>query len=532
MLPVGLSMREYAEGFFPVKPEGLDICVSVNGRLLEEGTEAAYLPAPGDSIAFCAVPHGGGGDGKNILRIVAMLALIIVAPYAAAAMGFATVSAAGVATLTLTGQIVAAGIVMGGGMLINSIFPAKLPQFEGNVGLDSSRSYGWNAEPNSAEIGPALPELFGTFRVTPPLLSRYIELDGDKQYLNMLFALAGHEVDAIDFESIRINGQPLANFKDVIPNVRLGANDQDPIPSFSDSRTDVALNVKLSTSYATRQTNNACDKLSVALIAPTGLWEAKSDGGLGSVSVALEAEYRKIGDPDWVPWLGNTGYLPGQRFRARTSSTQFSINNDTIKTIGTWYNLPANTEDKGRYRPGARIKALSPGGDTEHIVTSTSIAEVYGGYDSNTDITTRHVVTLVNVTGSLPSDMTGFEYSPAFEIAAAQSSAKRWMFKLEEPYGGLDNYEYRFKFALAPPTGTRYSTDIYLDFHQEITVEDFSYPNTALLSLRALATDQLQGGQPRAGHHCQPERGAGLDRRGLRVQVRNQPGLGELPPAP
>lgn len=495
--PQGQTISEYSGHFFPAVPEGLDLCISVNGHILEGGLEAVYVPRAGDSIAFCAVPKGGGGGGKSILRMVAMLALVAVAPALVGALGAAgvgglTTTVAGVTTLTATGTFVAGGIVVAGGLLINSIFPPKLPQFDGSKGLENSRTYGWNAAPNAAEVGAALPELFGTFRVTPTLLSRYIELDGDKQYLNMLFAIAGHEIDGVDFESIRINKQPISNFVDVIPNVRLGTNDQDSLPYFSDSRSDVPLSVPLSTDWTTRQTNAACDALSVALIAPAGLWEAKNDGSLGAVTVTIEAEYRQVGDPDWVGWLGNTGFLPGPRFRDRLSDTRFRVNNDIVGEWGDGFpSIPVTTEDKVRYRVGTAIRALHAGGYTEHNVLSTSVSYVSLGGG-------RHqIVTVVTVDGTLPADMTGFEWAPPYELSAAQNSAKRWMVKLEEPYAGLAQYEYRFRFALAPTSGNRFNTGVYLDFHQEIVREAFTYPNTALLSLRALATDQLSGGQPR-----------------------------------
>lgn len=485
--PVGQSVREYAGHFFPAVPEGMDLCVSVNGHILERGLEVVYVPAPGDSIAFCAVPKGG----KNFLGIIAMIALMVVAPAAGTYLAGTTMGLAGTTMMTVGTQIATAGVMIGGGMLINSIFPPKLPQFDGNKGFSGSRTYGWNAEPNAVDVGAPLPELFGTFRITPTMLSRYIELDGDKQYLNMLFAVAGHEIDGIDFESIRINKQPISNFVDVIPNVALGANEQDPLPNFSDSRTDVSINVPLSTDWVTRQTNGDCDAFSVALIAPSGLWHALDNGGLGTVTVTIEAEYRKVGDVDWVPWLGNTGFLPGPRFRARQSNTQFSINNDMTGFVGEYVSLPHYTEDTVRYKPGTRVRALHAGGYTEHLVLSTSVSSVDLGNG------TYRVITLVNVDGTLPAGMTGFEWAPRFELSAAQNSAKRWMFKLDNPYAGFAQYEYRFQFALAPPSGTRYGTDVYIDFHQEITREILTYPNTALFSLRALATDQLSGGQPR-----------------------------------
>ena len=45
--------------------------------------------------------------------------------------------------------------------------------------------------------------------------------------------------------------------------------------------------------------------------------------------------------------------------------------------------------------------------------------------------------------------------------------------------------------------GSRYASDCYLEYVTETVSDDFIYPKTALLAIRALATDQLNGGAPR-----------------------------------
>ena len=48
-----------------------------------------------------------------------------------------------------------------------------------------------------------------------------------------------------------------------------------------------------------------------------------------------------------------------------------------------------------------------------------------------------------------------------------------------------------------PPSGSRYGSDCYLEYITEEVGDDFIYPSTALISIRALATDQLSGSNPK-----------------------------------
>ncbi|MFW6364421.1 MAG: hypothetical protein ACOCZ4_00300, partial [Bacteroidota bacterium] len=274
---VGLAMQD----FFPLATVEHDWTVAINGKVVADDYRDIRLDA-GDSLSFCATPQGGGGGGdKNPLATVAMLAVAIAAPLAAGAVVGATAMtglAASIATTTLT-----AGLMIGGGMLVNSMFPAKMPGMDGmgsGQSFEKSQTYGWDTGANVREPGRSLPVLIGKHKVVPPLVARYVETQGDKQYLNLLFAVAGHLVD--DIHTITINDQPASNFDGVRTEISLGDNNQIPFSMFEDQRFDLPISTKISTAWTTRQTGE-CDRFGISLNAPMGLYYANDKGGLSKL---------------------------------------------------------------------------------------------------------------------------------------------------------------------------------------------------------------------------------------------------------
>ena len=62
-------------------------------------------------------------------------------------------------------------------------------------------------------------------------------------------------------------------------------------------------------------------------------------------------------------------------------------------------------------------------------------------------------------------------------------------------------YDIKVTRLSAEETGFRSSSDLYLEGVDEVTYNDLSYPNTALLAFRMLATDQLSGSIPNIVTH-------------------------------
>ena len=289
--------------------------------------------------------------------------------------------AAGLGTYAL-----AAGIAVAGNLLLSAIMPKpSMPGFD-RMDFKNSNTYGWNKPTNQAMQAQVVPKVFGTHKITPPLIASHIISDGDKQYFNGLYALNDGEIK--DIREIKINDEPIENFKGVTYEIRNGLNNQNIISNFNDTSYDKNIGKKLNPdlSYSLAQTDgNFVTSLSVTLVFPRGLYYANDNGGLDGYSVNVRVEYSADGK-NWTPITGQT-------------------------------------------------------------------------------------------------------------ISAAQTSTFRRVFRV----GNLppNKYNIMAKFETAPNTGSRYASDCYLEYVTETVSDDFIYPKTALLAIRALATDQLNGGAPR-----------------------------------
>ena len=361
----------------------------------------------GDVVNIAIVPKGGGGGGKKILGIVASIAIAIAAPYAAAGILKTTVGALG-----FGGSMLAAGIAMVGNLLLTAIMPKpSMPNFD-RMDFKNSNTYGWNKPTNQAMQAQVVPKVFGTHKITPPLIASYIISEGDKQYFNGLYALNDGEIKSAS--EIKINDEPIENFKSVTYEIRNGLNNQNIISNFNDTSYDKNIGKKLNPdlSYSLAQTDgNFVTSLSVTLVFPRGLYYANDNGGLDGYSVNVRVEY-SAGGKNWT-----------------------AITGQTIHHEEWW----------GDY------------------------------YDDYTEAYDEVV-----------------SYST---VSAAQTSTFRRVFRV----GNLppNKYNIRAKFETAPDTGSRYASDCYLEYVTETVSDDFIYPKTALLAIRAFATDQLNGGAPR-----------------------------------
>jgi len=122
------TLADYLDGL----PEGIHWGVCINANPIELDHWPATRLAPGDWITIVPIPEGGGGGGKNVLRLVAMIAVVVMASYlgpmvASSMTGLtagdaAFLAAAGVNTGFSTISMVATGAIPAtGGMLINAI---------------------------------------------------------------------------------------------------------------------------------------------------------------------------------------------------------------------------------------------------------------------------------------------------------------------------------------------------------------------------------------------------------------------------
>lgn len=337
----------------------------------------------GDIINVVFIPMGGGGGGKQILSLVAMIGLAVFAPQLTATM----IGGLGVEVSAMGFYAMQAGVMLAGGLLINAVLSPSTPSLSINDNLSTSTTYSWDESYNKFQQGLSVPKVFGTHKITPPLISKYIETIDNKQYFNGLYAVNDGEI--LSISDIKINDESIDNFTDVTYETRNGTLTQTTILNFDNTRSDKGVSRKLTTDYVTTETNgNSVISLTATLLFPRGLYYAKDNGTIGSNSVKIIIEY-------------STDEL-------------------------TWYPL---------------------------------------GYVGSSTV-----------------------------ISGSETSTLRKTFKANL---AKKKYYIRTKFVSAPATGSRYGSDCYLEYITEEIGDDFIYPSTALIAIRALATDQLSGNAPK-----------------------------------
>jgi len=312
------SIRAAVREFFPAPlHSGFDIVVSLTtsttpSRILTDEEIETIVPTAGDSIVFAAVPHGDGdgGGGKDVVRVVAMLAVVVAA---ALTQQYWAVPMLGMSAGTV-GAIGMGIAAAGAGLLVNAILPAasadSVDSQLASSDYTKSNTYSWEPSSNADQEGSMLPVLYGTHRITPPRMGRYVSTSGNSQYLNLLFAVAEGGPAGIDsITGIEINDNPSSYYSGVSIDSRLGTNDQTAIPYFNDTIVDIAVGTKLSTSAVTRRTvGNATQALGVGIYLPYGLYYANDSGGLDPQVINYQVWHKKVGDASWVLWGTYTIY--------------------------------------------------------------------------------------------------------------------------------------------------------------------------------------------------------------------------------
>lgn len=315
--PPGRTVREYVLEQWPLFSDMASLIVAVDGNVVGDDPLDVVM-GPGQSLLLAIRP--GKGGGKSPIATVAMLALSIAAPYMAPtawvnsmAVGMANTFGVSAAMsmgtyVTLATRIIGAGIALVGGVLISSVFGGGAASVGDPAGtsLAQSATYSWTNDANPVVEGGVCPVLYGTMRITPPCVGRYIELGDDgKQYFNGLYLVADHAVDYID--DIEINNTPLVYYENVTTEKRYGTPDQAVMPNFTDSISQKASGAVLSTSPVVIRTDgNAVEDIAVSLLNPAGLCYFDNGGNVKEASFTYKLRFRKVGDVDWTDWLQET----------------------------------------------------------------------------------------------------------------------------------------------------------------------------------------------------------------------------------
>ena len=280
------------------------ICLRNGAPMLRNRWDKTLI-GEGDMVTFVPLPQGGGGGGKNPLRIVLMLAVMIAAPY----VGSYLAVAAGFAEAGIAASLFTAGVALAGTALVNVLIPPPKPSaITSNFGSAPAPSptYSLQAQGNHARLAQPISVVYGRHRVFPDLAATpWAEYSDNDQYLHQLHCIGQGEYD---LEQVRIEDTPIASFEEIeteivppggavtlfetdvvtAPEVAgqelIGANDRE-------EDDDGWIGPFTANPAGTRAT-----EISIDVIMPRGLYYANDNGSFSARTIEWEVEARAVDD--------------------------------------------------------------------------------------------------------------------------------------------------------------------------------------------------------------------------------------------
>jgi hypothetical protein len=472
------TIRDIFCQYFPIPSEDMGIVASVNGKVYDPNTWDVEL-SPGDHVVFVPIPKGGGGGGSNVMMIVAMVVIAAIswgagslafsAMYGAAAAGGAGVSTAAWGAMTVAGAMVSAAIMVGGGMLVSSMFPVNSVGIEKGELSDTSPTYGWSTYANATSEGAMLPVIIGERRVTPPLIASHAENNNGDAYLYLMYAVSEGPIESL--YGVLINEQPISYYSNVEIQTRLGYDSQSVMNYFGDVYADTNVGVLLNKSgYITRQTTgDGVDAVQVHISLPMGLWYANDKGVLDVQTMVLSIQYKKVGTSDWQTHIPTSNY----GFEAYNENKVYNVG-EIVYHNGVFYKC---TKYYTHLSEGNIIK-----------------------YDYVSFLNPQRMYQIIKLqsTPPPPNSNCWAAYTPSVTslvIISKSNSAISKTYRIDFP--SMGQYEIRAMILSGPPDNNpRYGSKAVWGGLTEIIKDDISYPGVALIGLKVKATDQLSGGMP------------------------------------
>ncbi|MBX3543572.1 host specificity factor TipJ family phage tail protein [Chelatococcus sp.] len=286
------------------------------------------LVGPNDTVIITYLPLGGssrgGGGGKAIGGAIAMIALAIAAPYAIGVIGGLSAGLGSVlgttAGLTLTGKLVAAGVVAGAGFLLS-----KATQAKANKEATDRPVYGVSGGGNVPRPGDRIPVGYGTFWTQPDLSQPdYSVYEGEDQYLykRMTLGLGKYQIEEIMVGNSTLwtrGGGVQPPFNDSVVEIINPGGTSSIVPGavvsadgvLGSELARVDENPNWSGPYAVSPVGVGVSKIQIDMSFPSGLSGQRSDGKAIPAPYSYRFEYAPADDDDnptgdWQTLVTNT----------------------------------------------------------------------------------------------------------------------------------------------------------------------------------------------------------------------------------
>ena len=278
------------------------ICLRNASPVLRGRWDDTFI-AENDMVVFVPLPQGGGGGGKNPLRTILMLAVMVAAPY----LGGLIAGAIGV-TSTIGISLITAGVALVGTTLVNVLLPPPKPAAPSfGKGVPSpSPTYSLTAQGNQARLTQPIPVVYGRHRVYPDLAATpWAEYENNEQYLHQLHCIGQGQYD---LEQVRIEDTPIASFEEieteiVAPGgaVTLFETDVVTAPEIAGQEL-IGVNDREAGEdgwvgpFTANPAGTRATGIGIDVVMPRGLYYANDDGSFSARTAEWEVEVRAVDD--------------------------------------------------------------------------------------------------------------------------------------------------------------------------------------------------------------------------------------------
>ncbi|HRI77034.1 MAG TPA: host specificity factor TipJ family phage tail protein [Alphaproteobacteria bacterium] len=481
----------------------------IDGHHIPRENWARLRPRAGTTLTLRMVPMGGGG-GKNPLRTVLSLALVVASPVIAGAIAGALGVGAQAAFMGISAaRLITAGVNIAGRLALNALAPPGKPRF--GLGKTESPTLFLQGARNQATPFGRVPRVLGRHRFVPPLGALpYTETAGNDQYLRMIFIWGYGPLEITD---LHIGETPLSEFEDVEIETRSGWPDDAPLTLYSTSVIQNGMEVVLreENGYALRTTESEADEISVDLTLPRGLVGFNGSGKKIAAEVAVEVQYSPAGENNWS--AASSAYTAidarhvtlaakpdvykknGKSYTAsRTDRIVMDAASGTLKVLkGSLYRTghdaapPELPKVAAGYLPVARIERRSDDADiipAPRITDERDFAASRFEQESDFAAGTSFNANRIEISAG------GLRY-PGFSLSAKQSAAVRQSLSFRVPRG---RYDVRLRRVTPDSDDDRTFNDTVWTALRSLR---YAYPvrmqGLAMTALRIKATDQLNG---------------------------------------
>lgn len=458
----GVTAKELIEQYYVA---GTSMLVVANGTEVDEN----YVTQDGDFVVVSAVVAKGGG--KNIFAMILSIGLSI---FAGAIIGANALAGwgAGFMSGTLGAYLVATAVMFLGNFLVGRMMGQDVDVGEyGNT--ESNPTYSWAGVQTMQGQNNAVALTYGTVVSGGQSIGKYVTTVNNEEYLNWLVACGEGQVA---ISNIKINENDVSYFQGVTVETRSGTNTQAVISNFNDTYFTKPLDYVLGdTSRTDTAQGNATEGLIAKVEFRRGLYYANDSGGLSQAWVRLLGYYRRGANGAWIPFIYE-----------KISTSQYARLADGNAPYGNYtlyfYQHEEYDEDSQEYIEYNVAQITYPDG----TVVSNQDAPV------RRDFSLGHFI--LNITNYSTATTEPFSVAQGgLTITGSQTSALRREFRVD----GLPADEYYVMLQITErsnaTTDSRASTECTWSSITSIVYDDFVYPNIALIGIKALATDQLNG---------------------------------------